>query len=90
MALCDQHASELAGMLRKGEASAIEITQSVFERIDEREKTVNAFITETRELALRQAEEADEKYKKGEAPSPLTGIPIAVKDNLCTQVVREF
>lgn len=88
MALCDQHASELAGMLRKGEASAVEITQSVFERIDEREKTVNAFITETRELALKQAEEADNKYKKGEVASPLTGIPVAVKDNLCTQGIR--
>jgi aspartyl-tRNA(Asn)/glutamyl-tRNA(Gln) amidotransferase subunit A len=88
MALCDQHASELAGMLRKGEISASELVQSVFERIDEREKTVNAFITETRELAYRQAEEADKKIKKGEAASPLAGIPVALKDNLCTQGIR--
>jgi aspartyl-tRNA(Asn)/glutamyl-tRNA(Gln) amidotransferase subunit A len=59
MELCDHSAHELAAMLRKGETSSREITESVFKRIDEKEETINAFITTTREIALKQAEHAD-------------------------------
>ena len=52
MELCDHSAHELAGMLRRGETSSREITESVFKRIDEKEETINAFITTTREIAL--------------------------------------
>ncbi len=83
--LCDLSAMELARMLRKGEISAREITESVFKRIDEREDTINAFITTTRETAFTQADEADAKFKRGGDIPPLTGIPIAVKDLLCTK-----
>jgi len=88
MALCDKSAFELAGMLRKGETSSREITESVFKRIDEQEGTINAFITTTRDLALGQADLADAKFRKGKRNSLLNGIPIAIKDNLCTQGIR--
>lgn len=88
MELCDQSASELAEMLRKREVSSREITESVLKRIDEKEGSLNAFITTTRATALRQADQADKRLKKGENISPLTGIPIAVKDNLCTQGIK--
>ncbi|MDP6054583.1 MAG: Asp-tRNA(Asn)/Glu-tRNA(Gln) amidotransferase subunit GatA [Candidatus Latescibacteria bacterium] len=88
MELCDRSASELAGMLRKGEVSSKEITNSVFKRIDEKEETINAFITETREMALRQADMADMRFRKGTKTPLLNGIPIAIKDNLCTQGIK--
>jgi len=84
MELCDQNAWELADMLKKGEVSSREITASVFKRIDEREEDLNAYITLTRETAMRLADEADERFRKGENISSLDGIPIAFKDNLCT------
>ena len=79
---------ELAGMLRRGEVSAREITQSVFKRIDEKEKSINAFVTTTRETAFKQADLADEKFRKGGDIPLLTGIPVAVKDLLCTKGIK--
>ena len=88
MELCDRSAAELARMLRKGEASSREITESVFKRIDDRENVINAFITITRDKALRQADLADERFRKNERTSLLDGIPIAIKDNLCTKGIK--
>ena len=88
MELCDRSAIELAGMLRHGTVSAREITESVFNRIDEREKAVNAFITTTRETAFKQADIADLKFRQGGDIPLLTGIPIAIKDILCTQGIK--
>ena len=88
MELCDRSATELSKMLRRGEVSAREITESVFKRIDEREEAVNAFVTTTRETAFRQADLADAKFRKGGDIPPLTGIPVAVKDLLCTRGIR--
>ena len=78
----------LAGMLRRGEISAREITQSVFKRIDEREKSINAFVTTTRETAFKQADLADAKFRQGGDIPLLTGIPVAVKDILCTKGIK--
>lgn len=80
MELCDRTAAELLAMLRKREVSSREITESVFSRIRDREESLHAYITITPETALRQA-----------PPSPapaLNGIPVAVKDNLCTRGIR--
>jgi len=88
MDLCDMSASQLAKLLRSGEVSSREITESVFKRIDEKEGTVHAFITENREDALKQADLADNRFRKGKRVSTLNGIPIAIKDNMCTKGIR--
>ncbi|MBW1763456.1 MAG: Asp-tRNA(Asn)/Glu-tRNA(Gln) amidotransferase subunit GatA [Deltaproteobacteria bacterium] len=88
MELCDRNASELAGLLRKGEINSREITESVLKRIDEKEKDINSFVTTTPEMALAQAEMADKIFRKRGEVSPLTGIPIAIKDILCTQGIK--
>jgi aspartyl-tRNA(Asn)/glutamyl-tRNA(Gln) amidotransferase subunit A len=88
MELCDHSASQLAKLLKKGEVSSREITESVFKRIDEKEGTVHAFITENREDALKQADLADHRSRKGKRVSLLNGIPIAIKDNMCTKGIR--
>ncbi len=88
MELCDRSASELALLLTHGEVSSKEITESVFNRIEERETTVHAYITTNREDALKQAEMADARLQKNEKISLLDGIPVAVKDNMCTRGIR--
>jgi aspartyl-tRNA(Asn)/glutamyl-tRNA(Gln) amidotransferase subunit A len=88
MELCDQTASKLAKMLRKGAVSSREITESVLKRIDEKEDVINAFITVTREKALRHADLADDRFRKNERIPPLNGIPMAIKDNLCTEGIK--
>lgn len=85
MQFCDHSASELARMLRKGEVSSREITESVFKRIDEKEDAVHAFIRVTPEIALKQADLADRRFREKKRVSLLNGIPIAIKDNMCTQ-----
>lgn len=78
---------ELQKKLRVGETTSLEITEALFERIDVVEEQVNAYITLTKESALKEAEIADKEIKKGKVGA-LTGIPIALKDLLCTKGVR--
>jgi len=88
MELCDKPASELVRLLKKREVSSREITESVFRRIDQREAQINAFITTTRAIALKQADQADRRYREGKSLSPMDGIPVAIKDVLCTEGIR--
>ena len=78
---------ELQEKLRKGEVSSEEITASVFRRVDAVEDRVKSYITLMREAAFDQARAADERFRKGQPIGPLDGIPIALKDILCTQGV---
>lgn len=73
-------ASEL---LRRGDVSSVELTQAVLDRIEKVEPKVHAFVTLLRDRALQEAMAAD----KEKGSSPLTGIPIAVKDIFCTEGV---
>ena len=77
-------AAELAVLLRKQEISSVELTAAYLERIAEFNPDLNSFLIVTREAALAAARRADEQIAAGESPSPLTGVPIAVKDNLTT------
>ncbi len=74
---------ELRGLLDARQVSAAEITDSVFKRIAAVEPRVNAYITLAEEAARAQARQADEQIARGEA-GVLTGIPLAVKDIICT------
>ncbi len=77
---------QLQEMLAKGEASSVEITESVLARIDQVESKVGAYITLDRDNALAQAAEAD---KQQASPArPLAGIPLALKDVVCTEGLR--
>ena len=77
---------ELQEKIKNREISSEEITSSVFRRVDAVEDRVRSYITLMRDSALEQAKEADLRIKKGES-EPLTGIPIALKDILCTKGV---
>ncbi len=68
--------------LRKKEISSVELTEALFRRIDAVDSRVGAYLHLTRDLALRQAKEADEKIAAGQ-DLPLLGIPLAIKDLIC-------
>jgi aspartyl-tRNA(Asn)/glutamyl-tRNA(Gln) amidotransferase subunit A len=79
--------SGLARALDHKEVSSVEATQYFLDRITQYDKKINSFITVTADEALTQARLADEKRAKGEH-SFLTGVPIAQKDNVCTQGIN--
>ncbi len=87
MALCDESALNLARRLRAGEIGSRELTESALERIEEREPALNAFITVMRDQALEAADRADARFRESKDVPPLNGLPVAVKDNLCTRGV---
>jgi aspartyl-tRNA(Asn)/glutamyl-tRNA(Gln) amidotransferase subunit A len=76
---------EAAELLRQRKISSVELTQAHLDRIREVEPKVNAFTLVTDDLAMKQAREADQRLASGENLYPLTGIPIAIKDVICTK-----
>ena len=88
MELCDRTAHELSAMLAAGETSCSEIVGSVLKRISAVEHHVGAFITVDAEGAERRAKSLHAGRRAGEEPGPLWGIPVAVKDNICTKGMR--
>ncbi len=77
-------AHELADKLAAREVSAREVTDSVLDRIGDVEGHVKAYVTVTEAVAQAQADAVDAARMRGEPLSPLAGIPLALKDNLCT------
>ncbi|MEG0838251.1 MAG: Asp-tRNA(Asn)/Glu-tRNA(Gln) amidotransferase subunit GatA [Hydrogenoanaerobacterium sp.] len=88
MELYNKTATELAKMLRQKQCSAAELATSVFDRIEATEGRVGAYITLQKEAAFKKAAEVDAKLAAGEILSPLAGIPVAIKDNICTKGVE--
>ena len=74
-------------LLKSKEISSVELTQAVLERIQAVEDRVDAFITVTEKEAMEQAKEADQQIAHGHCES-LTGIPLAVKDVICTRGIQ--
>jgi len=77
-------AHELAEKLANKEASAVDAVESQFQRIDEVEGDIDAYLRLTRDVALEQARAVDEARASGETLGPLAGVPYAAKDVLCT------
>ena len=88
MELYKNSAFELSQMIKDKQISSVEVTKSVFDRIDSVEEKVDAYVTLDKENALKKAEEVDKKIANGDRLSPLAGIPIGIKDNISTKGLR--
>lgn len=78
-------AVELGKKIKSGEITVKEATIAALDRIEELDKEYNCFVTVDREAALKRSEEVQEKINSGELTSPLAGVPVAIKDNMCTE-----
>ena len=85
MGLLDLTAVELGKKIKAGEVSVVEATKAVLDQIKEKDDLYNCYVTVDEEGALKQAEEVQKKIDAGELTGPLAGVPVAIKDNMCTK-----
>ncbi len=88
MSLTKLSMAELAVLLRSRQISAVETAAEYFDKIEKEDGKIGAYLTVTKEIALRQAEAIDQKRAAGEELPPFAGVPAAVKDNICVAGVR--
>jgi len=74
-------------LLERREISSLELTKAALERIAEVEDKIHACVTVTNDVALKQAEEADRRIGNGDI-TPLAGVPVLIKDVICTRGIR--
>jgi aspartyl-tRNA(Asn)/glutamyl-tRNA(Gln) amidotransferase subunit A len=82
--------SEIRDLLDRREVSVKDVLDSVYGRIDAVEEKIKAFITITKDISLKIADEAQKKIDQGETQktTSILGIPVAIKDNMCTKGIR--
>ena len=87
--ICAQNASELAGSIRNGNLSTIEVMEAFLDHIERVNPMVNAIVSlRPRRELLAEAQKADEKIASGEPVGPLHGLPVAIKDLAATRGLR--
>lgn len=75
---------ELRDLIAKGEVKSSDAVSAVFMQIEKHDAKIGAFLSTFKEDAIRKAKEVDEKISRGKSVGVLAGVPIAVKDNMCT------
>ncbi len=85
MSLMKLTAVELGKKIKNKEITVVEATKAALDAIEEKEAKVNSFVTVDREGALKRAEEVQKLIDAGEIDSPIAGVPVAIKDNMCTK-----
>ncbi|MCA9836913.1 MAG: Asp-tRNA(Asn)/Glu-tRNA(Gln) amidotransferase subunit GatA [Trueperaceae bacterium] len=81
-------AYEIAEQVRTGKTSARAVIEASLARAERVQAELNAFITIARDAALAAADALDKRSASGEDPGPLAGVPVVIKDNICTQGIR--
>ena len=86
MELMSLTAVELAGKIKSGELTAVDAAKAAIEKIKEKEETIHSYVMVLpEEQILAKAEEVQKKIENGELTGPLAGVPVAIKDNICTK-----
>ena len=85
MSILDLSAAELSAAIREGRTTAVKAMETVMERIGEKEEQYHCYVTVDREGAMNRAAEIQKRIEAGELTGPLAGVPVAVKDNMCTE-----
>lgn len=85
MSILSMTAVELAVAIKKHEITVKEAVEAVLDNIEKKEDTYHCYVTVDREGALKQAEEIQKKIDDGTLSGPLAGVPVAIKDNMCTE-----
>ncbi len=88
MSILDQTAVGLGKQIQAGELTAVEAVEASLAQIRAAEDHMNAFVTIDEEGALEQARKIQARIQAGELTSPLAGVPVAIKDNLCIKGMR--
>ncbi len=88
MNIIDMTATQLSTAIRTGETTAVEAAEALLAQIEKEDKNYNCYVTVDREGALAQARAVQAKIEAGELAGPLAGVPVAVKDNICTEGLR--
>ena len=85
MSILSMTAVELAAAIKKHEVTVKEAVEAVLDNIEKKEAAYHCYVTVDREGALKQAEEIQKKIDDGTLSGPLAGVPVAIKDNMCTE-----
>jgi aspartyl-tRNA(Asn)/glutamyl-tRNA(Gln) amidotransferase subunit A len=85
--LSDLPGHELARLFAERETTATEVLESCLQRVEAVDERVKAFLEVTADVGRQQAREVDDRLKAGEAVPPVAGVPLALKDVLCTRGV---
>ena len=87
MDLMSLTAVELGRKIKAKEVTVRKAVLAAYDKIDEKEAELNCYVTTTKEAALAKADEVQAKIDAGELTGPLAGVPVAIKDNMCTKGV---
>lgn len=85
MDILSMTAVSLGAAIKNKEVTVKEAVEAVLAQIEKKEKEYNCYVTVDTEGALKQAEEVQKRIDKGELNGPLAGVPVAIKDNMCTE-----
>ncbi len=88
MDFSDKTALEIGQMIKNKEVSSVEVTKQMLQNIKNTEQDINAYTSVLENKALEDAEKIQAKIDKGEELSPLAGVPMAIKDNICTKGIN--
>ncbi len=88
MNVIEMTAAQLSAAIRAGKTTAVEAAEAVLSQIEKEDKKYNCYVTVDRDGTLAQAAAVQEKIEAGELTGPLAGVPVAVKDNICTEGLR--
>lgn len=86
--ICEMTAHEIRKMYETGELKVTEVVKAFLDRIKSEDEKIKSYITICEDDALMQAENVQAMYDSGEKLGNLAGIPIAIKDNICTQGIK--